>query len=369
MLLKSNLRLLLNQLENLSETPYFSSDLDAYIRELSVVLKTLLEKLQTSPTSINDNVAHAIQNHVWQLTQFLTGSTTKRIPYEVTYAIQKAASEWSSNKLLITTAIIQEANFYFHSSNKALFDLVETELGVKISHQPVQIALPHIYRHKPLFCVPLFHELGHFIDSNNDVVITSMLIYPHTSGPDLPDLPISSDISSLTIQEQEFYKQVIQNHRAEYFADLIFASYTGEAAIGFLKEFIPSNQPASHSHPSSNARYQLIDDFLNSRHNVIIDMFQNVLSKRGLRALSLRYSAPDLDSYFENVRPAQLNSDSELFGIFATGWTFLMKMSKTPSGLWAHLSENDIERISNDLIEKSIRNRMVMEGWNETANP
>ena len=46
-----------------------------------------------------------------------------------------------------------------------------------------------------------------------------------------------------------------------------------------------------------------------------------------------------------------------------------MDMSKTPIGLWEHLSENDIERISNDLIEKSIRNRMIMEGWNETTNP
>lgn len=369
MLLRSNLRLLLNQLENLAETPYFSSDLDSYIRELSLVLTTLLDKLKNKTPPIDQNVAQTIAMFVWQLTQFLTGSTTKRIPYEVTYAIKKAASEWGTSKLLITTSIIQEANFYFHSSNRELFNLIEAELGVKISHQPVQIALPDIYRHKPLFCVPLFHELGHFIDVNNDVVTTSMLIHTHLSGPDMPDLPISSEISKLSIEQQEQYKWIIQSHRAEYFADLISATYTGEAAIGFLKEFISTNQPATHSHPSFVARYNLIDDFLNNRSNVIIEMFQNVLQIRGLPQLGLRYTLPDLGNAFANVQPVKLSSDTELFGVFAAGWSFLMQMFQNPTGQWEHLSENDRERISNDLVEKSIRNRMILEGWNETTNP
>lgn len=369
MLLKSNLRLLLNQLANLSETPYFSADLDSYIRELSEVLNKLLERLNQNPLTIDQDVAYTIANSVWGLTQFLTGSTTKRIPYEVCYAIQKASSEWGPSRLLITTSIIQEANFYFHSISKNLFDLIETELDVKISHQPVQIALPAIYRHKPLFCVPLFHELGHFIDINNNIVTTSMLMSSHLVGPDMPDLPTAAQIRNFPQDVQDSYKEVVKSHRAEYFADLISAAYTGDAAIGFLKEFIPSNQPAGPTHPSSIARYNLIDDFLNNKANVIIDLFQSVLQTRGLPSLHPRFSLPVLAERFQEVRPVTLGSDSEVFGVFAAGWRFLMDMTQNPIGHWAHLSENDIERISNDLVEKSIRNRMILEGWNEATNP
>lgn len=368
MLLKSNLRLLLAQLDSLSETPYFSSQLDIYIRELREALRSLLSKAEAQPIAINKDLARFIANEVWRLTQFLTGSTTKQIPYEVVYAIEKAAAEWSTRRLLITTAIVQEANFYFHSSSRDFFDRVEQELGIKISHQPVQIALPYIYRHKPLFCVPLFHELGHFIDTSNDVVTTSLLSHPEYSGPDLPNLPPSSEIAKKPDAEKQFFAGVVRNHRAEYFADLVSAAYVGEAAHGFLEEFIP-NQNASESHPSSVARYQLMSDFISGNNNPILDMFQEVLKVRGLPPLSARFQLPDVDDSFGNVRPCKLESDAGVFGIFAAGWVFLTQMNANPSGVWSSLSKEDAERVTNDLVEKSIRNRMIAEGWDEATNP
>lgn len=358
---------MLAQLDNLSETPYFSSDLDTHILELREVLQALLTKLDSTPVAINTNVASFIANEVWRLTQFLTGSTTKQIPYEVVYAIEKAAAEWGPHKLLITTAIIQEANFYFHSSSRDFFDQVEQELGIKITHQPVQIALPYIYRHKPLFCIPLFHELGHFIDISNDIVTTSLLSQPEDLGPDLPDLPTSGEIAKMDFGNKRFYAQVVKNHRAEYFADLVSAAYVGDAAHGFLEEFI-SNQSVSPTHPSSIARYKLMSDFLSGQPNLILDMFQDALNKRGLAPLGVRYQVPDVSQTFGNARPARLQSEQEVFGIFASGWTFLQQMHSTPSGLWANLLSSDIENVTNDLVEKSIRNRMIVEGWDEAVS-
>jgi len=368
MLLKANLRLLLAQLDSLSETPYFTSQLDTYIRELREVLRALLSKVAAQPMAINEGLAHFIAREVWRLTQFLTGSTTKQIPYEVVYAIGKAAAEWGARRLLITTAIVQEANFYFHGSSREFFNSVERELGIKISHQPVQIALPYIYRHKPLFCVPLFHELGHFIDTSNDVVTTSLFSHPENVGPDLPDLPSSEEIARAPDEKRKAWTQVVKSHRAEYFADLISAAYVGEAAHGFLGEFIP-NQAVSSSHPSSASRYQLMSDFLSGKPNPILDMFQQTLSTRGLPALAVRFRLPDVDDTFGNVRPCKLESDADIFGAFAAGWGFLSRMNNKPTGLWASLPVEDIERVTNDLIEKSIRNRMISEGWDEATNP
>jgi len=51
-----------------------------------------------------------IANALWSLSQFLTGSTTKQIPYEVAFAVTEAAKEWTRRELLVTTALIQEPN-------------------------------------------------------------------------------------------------------------------------------------------------------------------------------------------------------------------------------------------------------------------
>lgn len=368
MLLKSNLRLLRAQLDRLAETPYFSSELDAYIRVIRDALDALLGKLGASGPTIADDVARFIAAEIWRLTQFLTGSTAKQIPYEVVYAIQAAVREWGTTNLLVTTAIVQDANFYFHSSPSDFFNLVESELGVTINSRPIQIALPYIYRHKPLFCVPLFHELGHFVDAGNDIVTTSLLRSPGCVGPDLPELKPSSEIAKLSGMEKHWWEAIVRSHRMEYFADLVSVAYVGRAALGFLQEFIPS-APMQSSHPSSAARFQLMLDFLNGTPNPVLDLFQDALACRGLPPLSRRYLSVGVEQAFGNVRPCQLNSNQEIFGLFESGWVFLQEMTKNPSGLWGNLSEPEIERITNDLTEKSIRTRMVMEGWNAALNP
>ena len=367
MLLKSNLRLLLAQLDGLAETPYFSSDLDQYINELRAVLAKLLSRLEARPPMVDQNVAQSIAREVWRLTQFLTGSTAKQIPYEVVYAIERAAKDWGTSNILITTAIIQEANFYFHSSNRDFFDSIEIELGIKINYQPVQIALPYIYRHKPLFCVPLFHEFGHFVDTDNGIVTISLLNSSEDVGPDLPDVKASSEIAKLSGREREYWKSVVMMHRKEYFADLVGVAYVGEAMLGFLKEFIP-NDKASTSHPSSVARFKLMEDFINGINNPIIDLFNKALSCRGFQPITKRFNSVAIDDTFSNVRPCQLNSDQDVFGVFESGWKFLQRTIDSRIGLWSTLSEAEIERIANDLTEKSIRNRMIVEGWNAVVN-
>jgi len=355
-------------LDGLAETPYFSQELDEYLGQLRSTLKALLSKLDGNIPTINTEIARLIGDHVWELTQYLTGSTTKRIPYEVVFAIEQAASEWTNRKLLIATAIGQDANFYFHGGSQEFFQIVEKELGIAISSQPVQIALPYIYRHKPLFCIPLFHELGHFVDSANEVVLTSMLISPEDVGPDLPDLPSSAKIAKMSGTDRSYIKPIVRKHRAEYFADVFCAAYVGQAAKGFLEEFSP-NDEATGTHPGSDARYALIDDFLNDRTNPILELLQNSLATRGLKKLSKRYVPVQLDDAFGDVRPYSLKSNEEVYGLFDAGWRYLKSAWTNPTGLWANLAEEDIERIANDLAEKSIRNRMILEGWNASAYP
>lgn len=367
MLLKSNLRLLLAQLEQLAETPYFSVRFEKYISELTAVIRKLLERLESTTAPINLDLASGLADHIWFLTQFLTGSTTKQIPYEVTYAIDRAAKEWTGRELLITTAILQESNFYFMAGNPTFFEAVESELQITIDSRPVQIALPYIYRHKPLFCLPLFHELGHFVDKDNEVVPTTLLRSPETSGPDLPDLPTSADIATMNPVEQKVVGKIVVAHRKEYFADLFSACYVGTASSGFLQEFSPNNA-ASHSHPSSTSRANLLADFAAGKPNPIIEMFQDALKALGLPLLHSRASSVDLTTTFGTVRPFTPASDNQLYGLFESAWTFLNAQWASPTGHWVHLPEDERARLVNDLTEKSIRNRMLVEGWHAASS-
>lgn len=367
MLLKSNLRLLYAQLERLAETPYFSPGLDNYIVELKRVTSELLLRLSAPSPSINIELARFLAEEIWRLTQFLTGSTTKQIPYEVVYAIERAAAAWTGSKLLVTTAIVQESNFYFHGSDEDFFRVVDKELGITLVSRPVQIALPYIYRHKPLFCVPLFHELGHFVDTFNEVVSTSLLISPETSGPDLPGLPTSAQLALLPPADLVFMRRVVKAHRHEYFADLFSAAHVGGAARGFLQEFCPANA-MSPTHPSSAARFSLMADFMGGVSNPVVDLFQGALKARGLPPLVPRFTPVSLADSFGNVRPFTPNSDEEVFGLFEAGWSFLMAQWSSATGAWSHLAEDDRVRVANDLAEKSIRNRMLVEGWHASTH-
>lgn len=368
MLLKSNLRLLLAQLERLAETSYFSPRLDAYIDELRGVASELISRLGATPPSINDALGRFLAEEIWKLTQFLTGSTTKQIPYEVVYAVERAAAAWTNKQLLVTTAIVQESNFFFQGGSEDFFEAVKDELGIDLVSRPVQIALPYIYRHKPLFCTPLFHELGHFVDTQNEVVATSMLSSPETVGPDLPDLPTAAQIKSLLPEEQKFIRRVVTAHRREYFADLFGVAYAGRAAQGFLEEFCPDDDYTP-THPSSSARFALMDDFLAGRQNPIIDLYQVALKARGLPQLQLNFAGVALDDCYGDVRPFTPKSDADVFGLFDASWTFLVDQWSSPTEVWSKLGEDDRVRAVNDLTEKSIRNRMVQEAWGEAAYP
>lgn len=303
----------------------------------------------------------ALEN-IWQLTQFLTGSTTKQVPYEVVHAIERAAKEWTSAHLLVTTAIVQESGFFFQGGHESFFKLVEAELGITIKSRPVQIALPYIYRHKPLFCVPLFHELGHFVDSARDIVGTTLLQFPAESCEELPGLSKSSGAA-----ESKLWPKVVKRHRQEYFADLFSASYVGEAAKGFLEQSCPDME-VSLTHPASADRFLVLDDFLNARQNPIVDMFQETLTKRGLPKLGKRFDTVDVASALGDVRPFIVGSDRALFGLFEAGWRFLMHQWSQPTGDWISMSPDERVDIANDLIEKSIRNRMIREAWDAAAD-
>lgn len=353
LLLKTNLRLLRSQLASLADTPYFRPRQSRYLKQLLTVADGLLNNF----ASIPPNVAELITREIWAATQFLAGSTTKRIPYEVVYLLELALVGFTKKSVAVTTAIIQERQFRFQGVDQDFYTYCKAWLNVDFESELIQISLPEIYRHRPLYNVALYHELGHFIDRHTNLTELTLIQLPAETNHILPGL--SAKPAGMS---DEHYLQLHKYHRMEFFADLFAASFTGRAIGTFLEQFAP-NQPPSFTHPATYNRLQQIEALLTNKSSKIIEMFSTALAKLQLPKLQIRYQRPDLAPAFDNVRPCKITNDGEVHGVLEAGTEYLENAQQRKSPPWSNFPEEDVERIVNDLVEKSIRNRMVSDRW------
>ncbi len=293
-------------------------------------------------------------DQIWTASKFLSGSTSKKIPYEIVHCLNMTLKSWTQKNALITTALIQDKNFYFQGVSSDFYTLAKALCGVEFKNELVQIALPQIYQHRPLLNVALYHELGHFLDIAHGVINYSLLLIP-SEQLSLPGI----DFSAWSPEQQN---EIAINHRCEYFADIFAASYLGKAYKDFLLAFA-KDASISWTHPATDDRLALIDVFLEGKQNNIIDLFQKSLTNLGLRKLEIAFSVPDISEAFDNVRPYAIKDEKELHGIFEAGTTYLQQMLETPKCSWIEAGESTTERVISNLVEKSIRNSMIIDRW------
>lgn len=330
LLIESDLRLLRDQLKELRRTPYFAKHLDSYLDNLIEITEDAISQAKALPTELT----WYLSRRIWSATQFLYGSTTKEVPYEVVYALTTALRDWSTREFAITTALVDEANYYFVGVASKFLSLIQARTDIEL----VQIALPRLYRHRPLYSVGLYHELGHFVDEHYKISAYTLF----------------KDSASITDKTL--------SHRMEYFADLFAASYTGGAYVQFLESFA-LDSPESDSHPATADRIATINAFLGSQENILVDRFQGALNELSCPRLELRFIKPDISTSFGNKRPYKVPNNQELHGLIAAGWDFLGEIRDGQVESWLGVEPFDAERIVNDLVEKSIRNKMTVDQW------
>jgi hypothetical protein len=65
------------------------------------------------------------------------------------------------------------------------------------------------------------------------------------------------------------------------------------------------------------------------------------------------------------MRPFNLANLEELHGLFQSSWNYLSSNLDNRNADWisANMTDADIERVVNDLTEKTIRNMSIKERW------
>lgn len=349
-LIDTNLRLLDGKLRSLCDTAYFDARVVDYLDALRRVISTLLRRQPVVPDLLRDFLAREI----WKGVQFLAGSAMRLQPFEAIYGLRAAARDWIKEDVLIITALTQQQNFYFQAIHPLFYKVTKDLLQLEVEADVVQVALPDVYRHKPLFSVALYHEFGHFIDRRFQLSANVELLFPSLALPSLSAPPPG--------WTQEVFRNARKAHLREYFADLFAASYTGGAIKRFVDDFA-ANADISTTHPKTYDRVQVIEALLTDKNHRVIDSFRQALRARQCPDLTPKYSRPNIDSSFMNLRTARLRGVAEVHGILEAGWEFLHLAADRDEGVWMHVEDADAERIVNDLVAKSIRNWMLTEQW------
>ena len=342
MLVKNDLALIESYLSEVIHTPYFDTDTLEYVSGLLSIVRGII----TNHAAYPPDFLLGLRAVLWASSKYLSGTTSREVPYEAVFALRKALRDWTTEEFLVTTALLEDLQYHFYGLDaiQILRTSIPGLVPASMNKLLVQMALPKLYRNRPLYSVALYHELGHFVDSHRGVIKMSLLLQPHPANP------------------------LSQQHRAEYFCDLLAAGYVGTAMCKLLNHIAP-NAPQSLSHPATSVRIGVIDDFLGGRTNPVVDLLQQALANLKMPTLAVRFVEPSVMTAFQNIRPHNIQSEKELHGILPAAWTFLEDAVSRHDLPWSELGDDEVVRTINDLVEKSIRNFSICEKWNAAINP
>lgn len=340
-----DLDLIRQSLRVLNDSTYFEHRL----HEFTSRLISSIDHVLSNPGRYDAAVERTFADYMRLVQSYLSGSTTNEVPYEVVYCLTDALRRWDTRSAVIVTHLTEGQNFHFAPADpwsfikgalpgydSSGFDLLLVMIGV-----------PRLYAHKPVFCIPLYHELGHFVDVANRITDVSLLSNPRR---------LSANAHNEAL------------HRREYFADLFAACFVGRSSVAALEAIAPT-APASPTHPATADRIAVVDAFFAGNSNSIVDMFQSAIAARSLPSLKPIFSRVAVAD-FDDLRTFRAKTAEEIHGLFDGAWRYLFSTIDAKRNPWSlgTLSDGDVESITNDLTEKSIRNFALEASWNAAAS-
>ena len=269
--------------------------------------------------------------------EFLDNSTLVNIPHEIVYCLEKALNEWDKSERYIIVTSLQN-NIISYSFNPTLaldetiYDLVFAKFDISFRHRLIQINLPKYLAHDYLANVVLYHELGHFVDLRYSISARIMMAH-HLNDSQ-------------------------RRHFAELFSDVFASQYIGFASNYYL-DYIAHKAPNSFTHPATDNRIKIVEDFLNS--NQPNDYLKIILTAtKSITGNDMKPNTDTVDS--TEFIPPILDSEGQLHSIFEVGWN--LWKSEIAEFNEKNIDQDNKYQIINNLIEKSISNYMITEKWN-----
>lgn len=331
---------------------YSDSRKNLFFKELYEVFNCII-KCNYSSFDIHSKIEHrAIFNFLFNGLEFLDSSTLNIIPYEIVYCLGEALKDWvPADDLVIVTSLSQRrGDIWFEGWEEEevrnIKELIYSKYSIYISKRLIRISLPKSLSRDYLAGVVLYHELGHFVDS--ELNITNKIFYEKYGKT-------YSEIT--TLEEYRFY-----HYQKEFFADLFASQYINDSSSSYLNH-LAYNHGDSDSHPATKTRDEIVKKFLLGESCEEIDNIQNALIKSGNLLLEIRHEIIEpKESDFINLIPQRISPIKQLHGIFKLAWDL---WNGTESNFLKSFSRRQRYYIINNLTEKSISNYNVVKNWIE----
>jgi hypothetical protein len=150
---------------------YSDAKKELHFKELTNLFTAIKQSDYISFSEAEINLHFQILNYIFKGLEFLDNSTLNVIPYEIVSCLQIALDDWvKSDKFIIVTSLSnRNLDFLFESDNSEIFNNINNEIktrySLSITNRLIKIVLPKALSRDYLSIVVLYHELGHFVDT------------------------------------------------------------------------------------------------------------------------------------------------------------------------------------------------------------
>ncbi len=276
--------------------------------------------------------------------EYLVNSTINQTPYEIVHTLEEVLNDWeipNESFILLTSLSSKRDDFAFQTDKnpaklKGLKKYIHLTYGVEISQDldVIRIILPKFLSHDYLTAVSLYHEIAHYIDIKSHITETILL-----------------DNSLKKTEENIIF------HR-EHFADLFAAQYVDLASCSHVCYLTYQKDPGKY--PPTPSRVAVVEEFLKGGSNELIRTIAKATKKCTKKDLKIRSKKVGRKD-FDNLIPIDIKSLPELHGVFITAWDIWLDPKSRLRKKFTN--KNDLYRVLNNLVEKSISNFFLMRSW------
>lgn len=372
-------------LSNSREDTYSDSHKQIYHKNLINLFDRIKEADLDNLSNYNDILSFKTYlEFILSSITLLKDNTLNTIPYEIVLCLKDAMEDWINPDDFIIVTGLKKDLYSFSYSLESFTELFYKDLQLKFNlnfeKKLVKINLPFTLS-KDYFCtVPLYHELGHFIDNQLSVVRNTLKLFINDKdfGFNHEDLlqyfpsiiPEILKISGDTPQEKiDNILNCFINHLAEYFCDIFAAQYIGINSNIYINYIsFQYSDTESYTHPDTKLRMQMVETFLSGNSNRIIDFLNISTNQLSGEYLKIRFEAIESDDFY-NLIPYEAKSKKELHGIFDYGWRTWInskdKFIQYNGENFEEISKSNYYSIINNLVEKSIGNYFINKSWEE----
>jgi hypothetical protein len=276
---------------------------------------------------------------VYYAVEYLDYKSESEIPKRLIFCLNKILDEWipngTSDYYIVVSYNKTPADFFIKRYDQENLNKVKLVLNqvfnFDYSQSLIQISKPRFLANDYLSSIPVYHELGHFVEQNFQIV-KALSREPHFST-----LGISS------------------THFTEFFADLFAAQYIGRSAIAPLDE---SKTTETQTHPSNSLRVEVVNAFIEGtgtpRCMTIISELDRIAHIRTGMNLEVRYeNLADAENPFIDLTPKVIGEPSKLHVLFNAGWQNWMDPNSLLRQRYPQYPE--CSKIINRLIRNSIK--------------